>query len=150
MKKAWRLMGIIGFWLSWPLLWIYLSGTERTRVIIVSQDNKVLLLKSWLGPGNWILPGGGIHRGEKPLPAAVREVREETGLDLDPVSFKAMGRVPARENGFRYHCQIFVVDLDNEPIVKGRKLEVLELAWVQPEKLQGLSSLTEQLLGNWS
>ena len=34
-------------------------------------------------PGRWTLPGGGVDHGEHPLVAAVREVREETGMDVD-------------------------------------------------------------------
>lgn len=34
-------------------------------------------------PGRWTLPGGGVDHGEHPLVAAVREVHEETGMDVD-------------------------------------------------------------------
>jgi 8-oxo-dGTP diphosphatase len=36
------------------------------------------------GGGQWTLPGGGLRFGEEPLGALVREVREETGLDVAP------------------------------------------------------------------
>src|SRR5262249_49789364 len=39
--------------------------------------------------GWWELPGGGIGPGESYLEAAVREIREETGLILDPGQVRA-------------------------------------------------------------
>ena len=50
------------------------------------RDGLVLLCRvaSHLpGRGHWTLPGGGLRFGEDPPRAAVREVREETGLDLE-------------------------------------------------------------------
>jgi ADP-ribose pyrophosphatase YjhB (NUDIX family) len=36
-------------------------------------------------PGYWALPGGGVEHGEHPVDAVVREVREESGLEVRPV-----------------------------------------------------------------
>jgi 8-oxo-dGTP diphosphatase len=33
-------------------------------------------------PGRWLLPGGGVEHGEHPEQAVIREVQEETGLDV--------------------------------------------------------------------
>lgn len=53
---------------------------------IVVLDNQILLLKrirpSSDGLGYWELPGGGLEYGETPNQALIRELKEETGLDI--------------------------------------------------------------------
>ena len=42
-------------------------------------------------PGQWALPGGSLDAGETPEEAALRELSEEVGLELDPGS--VLGRL---------------------------------------------------------
>ena len=61
---------------------------DAVRVVLTDSAGRVLLFHV-LTPdqapdGWWELPGGGIGPGESYLEAAVREIREETGLILDP------------------------------------------------------------------
>jgi 8-oxo-dGTP diphosphatase len=53
-------------------------------VIAVTKDNHLLLVKRGVSPekGKWSMPGGYIDYGEDPREAAVREVQEETGLNV--------------------------------------------------------------------
>ncbi len=54
-------------------------------VTIVSRDGKVLLVRRANQPGFglWSVPGGYVDRGEVVEEAAVREVQEETGLEVE-------------------------------------------------------------------
>lgn len=51
---------------------------------IFDSDGDLLLMKR-AGSGTWCLPGGALKTTESPEEAVVREVREETGLTVEPV-----------------------------------------------------------------
>ena len=63
----------------WRLFQVRLEGC---RVLAIDSAGRVLLIRHSYGSGKWLLPGGGIARGEAPLAAAQRELAEETGLSL--------------------------------------------------------------------
>jgi 8-oxo-dGTP diphosphatase len=60
--------------------------------VIISRDDRVLLLKRKHvhGAGTWSVPGGHLEFGETPEACAVREAKEETGVDVTAVRFRAV------------------------------------------------------------
>lgn len=50
---------------------------------VVTDDNGRILLLKRADSGTWALPGGGMELGESVAECAVREAREETGLEVE-------------------------------------------------------------------
>lgn len=129
--QVWRLAGISLFWLTWPLQWLRLRyGVVRTRVVVRVGD-EILAVKGWLGDNSWILPGGGLKRGEAPRAGAVRELLEETGVKLKPSLLKPVfTELITSRSGLRFHCAVFMVELPTKPPLKMAKYEVTDLEWL--------------------
>jgi ADP-ribose pyrophosphatase YjhB (NUDIX family) len=111
-------------------------------IVIRDPNGGVLLLRERHHEG-WGLPGGLVQRGEHVAAAAVREAREEIGVDLDPgvlgppiVNIDAAGR--------RVDV-IFACTLDGlHP--QAQEPEVLEARWFAVAELPELFEPTEQAL----
>jgi ADP-ribose pyrophosphatase YjhB (NUDIX family) len=55
--------------------------TLGTRTLVLKDDDSaILLIRHTYAPG-WLLPGGGVERGETVAEAAIRELREEAAVE---------------------------------------------------------------------
>jgi 8-oxo-dGTP diphosphatase len=101
---------------------------------IVIRESKILLekRKNEPGKGKWSIPGGVVDLGESPEQAVIREVKEETRLEVDaPRLIDVVSDVSLDENGkVKYH---FVI-IDYLVTLKGGELEAASdadaLVWV--------------------
>ena len=114
------------------------ANPKPTACALVTDEAGRLLLgrragKPW--QGHWDTPGGFVEEGEHPLEALVRELREETGLDIEPGAFVGVwmdvyGDAPDAES---------TLNLYWEARVLGGELQagddVAELAWFEPDSL---------------
>lgn len=134
MKKLLVIAGVIAFWLSWPFLYVYLKRSERTRVLLLTDDH-VLLIRTWHGTGEWSLPGGGAQVHEDLNNAAARELEEEVGIVLESQQLTQFSQKTHSEYKLRFMCHYFYARLPREVEIRPRLPEVLEVRWVPQDEL---------------
>jgi NAD+ diphosphatase len=68
---------------------LYASSAPTASALCVDAADRLLLARRAHAPdeGLWDLPGGFLDEGEHPLDALRRELKEETGLDVEPGDF---------------------------------------------------------------
>lgn len=74
----------------WTMRLAHTRFTVTAGAVIFNDKREVLLLKHRFRAGSgWGLPGGFMERGEQPIDALRRELREEIGLEVDDVKMFA-------------------------------------------------------------
>lgn len=102
--------------------------TASVGVIITNSDGKILLLEHILRPGSgWGIPGGFIEHGEQPEQAAHRELREETGIQLENVKM-------LRVRTINRHIE-FLFRAESNSKAEVKSLEIKSLDWFPVDKM---------------
>lgn len=87
----------------------------------VRRGDSVLLIQRKHPPmkGAWALPGGFVDQGEDPLHAAIRELKEETGLDgHSPTLLMVMGE-PNRDPRKHIVSIVYEISVSDEQLPVG-------------------------------
>jgi 8-oxo-dGTP diphosphatase len=100
--------------------------TTRISVVII-EDGKILLVKHRKGSRQyWVLPGGRLEYGETFIDCAVREMKEETGLDVEAEKFIFLSEAIAPDRS-RHIVNVYlkakviggILQLGDEPVLAG-------------------------------
>jgi 8-oxo-dGTP diphosphatase len=107
--------------------------------VIVDETARVLLVKRRFDPlaGQWSLPGGAVDVGETLEACVVREMREETGLDVEVGRvIEVFDRITHDDEG-RVQYHYVLVDYVCRPLggTLAAASDVADVAWVAPDAL---------------
>lgn len=109
---------------------VFLAGTA------ILHKNKLLLVRSAAGDqkGKWGPPAGHLEPGETPEETAIRETKEETGLDVE---LKGIIQIV----GFNYkdkdYLAVFYLAKAKKPNkIKPQEAEVSEYVWASQDEIE--------------
>jgi len=118
--------------------------------VITDDKGRLLLIRRGHEPGAglWSLPGGRIEPGETDAQALVREMREETGLEIEPGPLLGAVRRPAAD-GDVIDIRDYLATITGGTLIPGD--DAADARWVSAAELDSLA-ITEGLveaLTNW-
>jgi isopentenyldiphosphate isomerase len=113
---------------------------RQVGIIIADGQNRIWMQQRSLSkdknPGMWSIScAGHILKGEKPLSAAKRELKEELDLEIELQFFKKLLRIYPEEKHFTY----FYTGTFNGWIKKPQKSEVIQVKKVDQEEFEQMS-----------
>lgn len=114
--------------------------TVSVAAIIINEKGEILLLDHVLrSASSWGAPGGFLARGEQPIDAVKRELREETGIEVTGAELFRVRTVGAA------HIEIlFRAEAVGTATVKSR--EINAVGWFKPEEMPKNMSRSHKLL----
>lgn len=105
----------------------------------IFRNGKVLVVRRARKPALnlYTLPGGAVEAGETLVEAAIREVREETSLSIEPVALAGHREVIARDDEGKVERHFVILCfasrwLAGEPVLSD---ELDDSRWVDPSEL---------------
>ncbi len=113
-------------------IWLVTRPTLQGVKCVLTDGNRVLLVRHTYGRRWWDVPGGAIQRGEPPGEAAHREMTEELGLS--GVDWEPVGELEVTNGRRSDHLHIFRTDL-HEPAIRLDPGELLEARWFERDQL---------------
>ena len=125
------------------------------RVIVVNDEKKILMVRQHHEERDiWMVPGGGIEEGENSIQASVREVKEETGLDITVTGMAWHMEEVSEARGQRFvNYMVGKVDggqlnLGKDPELDDDKQVLREVAFMSKEDIDKLDNVFPDFFRN--
>jgi ADP-ribose pyrophosphatase YjhB (NUDIX family) len=107
---------------------------------IVIEDGRVLLVRTTYGGPRWDFPGGHVHRGESAEEAVVREIREESGVEVEPARLVGVDYVTRYKHD---HVLVFECRVKHRGSPT-RSAEIADCGFYPLENLPGVRQTTQR------
>lgn len=117
------------------------SIVPSVNVVVANDQGEILLIRR-TDNDNWAVPGGAIDLGESLAQAAVRETKEETGIDCEITGLVGIYTDPKHVMHYTSNDEVrqeFSVVLTARPVggTPTPSSESSEVRWVAPDDVRG-------------
>ena len=112
------------------LLWC--SMKEKSCGAIVFNNNSVLIIEQF--QGFFSFPKGHVEKGEKEIETAIREVKEETNIDIEIVSNKKY-KIHYKIGGRKNKEVVFFIAKAISFDLKSQENEIISCEWIDKDKV---------------
>lgn len=117
---------------------LFVKNDKETRVLLIRRGKEPFM-------DSWALPGGFVDENEDIKDAALRELKEETGIvGLDLIQVGAYGK-PGRDPRGHTVSVVYTAILDSEPEYQAGD-DAAEAGWFTIDELPGLAFDHEEII----
>lgn len=119
---------------------------KLAAVVLVEMEGKLVMVRRGVEPalGRWAFPSGYVDRGEAVEDAAVREVGEETGLQVEVTDFIGL----YSRTGATVVLAVYAARVEGGELKAG--FDAVEVALMDPDELPPLPFYhDDQILADW-
>lgn len=121
--------------------------------VLIKKDNKILVERR-LGIDHVTLPGGKVQLNETSILAGIREIKEETGLDIEFIKhIKTLENIfKSSFNKYNYHEILFINEYklkkDTNKIVniEDKNKDLITYEWLSKEELVSNNFMPDSLI----
>jgi len=114
---------------------------REIAVVILNSKRQTLVqqrsLKKKVSPGAWKIVAGHVDAGEDPKAAAIREVKEEIGIDLDPIFFEKQFEKNEKNSESKFYYVYYAFYEDDKFTLD--KDEVNDVKWIDIDQMEEFS-----------
>ena len=126
-----------------------MERVDVAYVLLFDELGKnVLMVKNKAkGPSYYTLPGGAVEKGETLQEAAIREVKEETGLEVQIDGIFTVSEAFFEERGHHAIFFTFSGKIIGGEIIISLPEEIEEVSWMKPQTAEKYIHLTKGFEG---
>ena len=121
LSKIWQRLPL---WLQRLITWLtHPTFTVGVSAVVLNERNEILFLRHWFRESSgWQLPGGLVGRNESLEDALRRELREETGYEVEVLSLISARADSALHVGMLYLARVLhgTLNVDRKEIAEAR------------------------------
>lgn len=128
---------------------MYMKRVDVTYVLLYDEkEQKVLMVKNSGNPTSYYtLPGGAVEKGETLQDAAIREAKEETGLDVEVGGMFSVSEAFFEDRGHHAVFFTFIGEIIGGEIAITHPEEIEEVVWMDAQEAEKYMRIPSDLEG---